>query len=130
MKNFNHPFFPYKSQLLFFFLLLLGACKYNPSTNEQPVADTWYRNAVIYNLDVKAFKDSDGDGIGDFNGLAAKLPYLDSLGVDVIWLSPFHPSPEKDDGYDVTNFYEIDQKLGSDTDFDTFIRLPNRKGYA
>jgi maltose alpha-D-glucosyltransferase / alpha-amylase len=67
------------------------------------------------------FQDSDGDGTGDFNGLRSRLGYLDSLGVDVIWLAPFQPSPGLDDGYDVTDYYSIDPKLGTMKDFEQFI---------
>src|SRR5581483_9496565 len=75
--------------------------------------DLWYRNSVIYTLDVKVFKDSDGDGFGDFNGLTQELDYIQSLHVNTIWLSPFQPSPGKDDKYDISDFYHIDPHLGN-----------------
>lgn|SRR5690606_28812797 len=71
------------------------------------LSDEWYRNSVVYNIEVATFKDSDGDGIGDFRGLTSKLGYLDTLGIDVIWLAPFQPSPRRDDGYDVTDHFQI-----------------------
>ena len=74
------------------------------------VTKFWYKRSVIYNVDVEKFKDSDGDGIGDFSGLTQKLGYLDSLGIDVIWLAPFQPTPNLDDGYDVADFYGIDKR--------------------
>src|SRR5438270_3546507 len=82
----------------------------------------WFKNSIIYNLDVKVFKDSDGDGIGDFKGLVQKLGYLDSLGVTVIWLAPFQPSAGKDDGYDITDYYSVDPRLGTTEDFKNFVQ--------
>src|ERR1700744_5649498 len=84
-------------------------------------AERWYKNCFIYNLDVRTFQDSDGDGIGDFRGLTRRLSYLKKLGVDVIWLAPFQPSPHKDDGYDVTNYYAIDSSCGTPGDFAEFL---------
>ncbi|MBK1438436.1 alpha-glucosidase C-terminal domain-containing protein [Parapedobacter sp. ISTM3] len=88
----------------------------------------WYKNSIIYNLEVGTFKDSDGDGIGDFQGLIQKLGYLDSLGVDVIWLAPFNPSPGNDDGYDVKDYYTINPKFGTMDDFDLFMAEAKKKG--
>ena len=82
----------------------------------------WYKRCVIYSVDVEKFKDSDGDGIGDFKGLTQKLGYLDSLGIDVIWLAPFQPTPNLDDGYDVSDFYGIDHRLGTEADFTAFMQ--------
>ncbi|MDR7127866.1 maltose alpha-D-glucosyltransferase/alpha-amylase [Algoriphagus sp. 4150] len=72
----------------------------------------WYKNAVIYSLDVELFRDSNGDGVGDFPGLIERLHYLAGLGVDCVWLQPFYDSPNKDDGYDVSDYYEVDKRLG------------------
>lgn len=88
----------------------------------------WYKNSIIYNLEVGVFKDSDGDGRGDFNGLIGKLDYLSALGVDAIWLAPFQPSPGQDDGYDVADFYGVDEKLGTSGDFAEFIYQANKRG--
>jgi maltose alpha-D-glucosyltransferase/alpha-amylase len=77
----------------------------------------WFRNAVIYSLSVESFSDGNGDGIGDFAGLCRRLDYLESLGVDAIWLSPSQPSPDRDDGYDISDYYGIDPRLGSSGDF-------------
>ncbi len=107
--------------------LSLFACKKDTKTESAAVPDAWYRNSIIYNVDVDNFKDSDGDGIGDFRGLSEKLPYLDSLGVDVIWLSPFQPTPDMDDGYDVSDYYGIDPRLGSMADFESFMALAKSK---
>ncbi|MEH6407133.1 MAG: alpha-amylase family protein [Leeuwenhoekiella sp.] len=82
----------------------------------------WYKNSIIYSLDVEVFKDSDGDGVGDFKGLISKLPYLDSLGITAIWLSPFNSTPNKDDGYDITDYYSIDNRLGTLDDYSLFMQ--------
>lgn len=88
----------------------------------------WYKNTVIYTLDVEVFKDSNGDGIGDFNGLTEKLGYIDSLGATAIWLAPFQPTPNLDDGYDVSDFYKTDPRLGSDADFTRFMQSAKDRG--
>lgn len=82
----------------------------------------WYKSAVIYNVDAEKFKDADGDGIGDFKGLTGKLPYLDSLGFNTLWLAPFQPTPNLDDGYDISDFYSIDKRLGTMHDFEAFMQ--------
>ncbi len=84
------------------------------------IDDLWYKNAIIYCLAVEKYLDSNGDGIGDFNGLTRKLDYLAGLGVTCIWLQPFYPSPNKDNGYDVSDYYGVHPKhgtLGEYTDF-------------
>ncbi|MDD5127932.1 MAG: alpha-amylase family glycosyl hydrolase, partial [Dehalococcoidales bacterium] len=81
----------------------------------------WYKDAILYELHVRAFSDSDGDGIGDFQGLISKLDYLEDLGVNAIWLLPFYPSPLKDDGYDISDYHNILPTYGSMTDFKTLI---------
>jgi len=96
--------------------------------HQTTIADRWYKNAVIYNLDVHTFQDSDGDGIGDFNGLTARLAYLKELGVDVIWLAPFQPSPRRDDGYDITDYYGVDSLAGTPGDFANFMYRANQLG--
>src|SRR3990172_142115 len=65
----------------------------------------WYKDAIIYELHVKAFCDSNGDGVGDFQGLTRKLDYLEDLGITAVWLLPFYPSPMKDDGYDISDYF-------------------------
>ncbi len=82
----------------------------------------WYKDAVIYELPVKAFFDSNGDGIGDFPGLCAKLDYVADLGVTCVWLLPFFPSPLRDDGYDIANYRDIHPSYGTLNDFKTFVR--------
>jgi maltose alpha-D-glucosyltransferase/alpha-amylase len=92
------------------------------------INDLWYKNAIIYNLDVRTFMDSDGDGRGDFQGLTRRLDYLAGLGVTCLWLSPFYPSPERDDGYDVTDHYNVDPRYGSLGDFVEFTHAARNRG--
>jgi trehalose synthase len=91
-------------------------------------ADLWWKNAVVYCLDVQTFADSDGDGVGDFAGLTSKVDYLAGLGVTCIWLMPFYPTADRDDGYDVTEHYGIDPRLGSFGDFTEFMRTARDRG--
>jgi trehalose synthase len=91
-------------------------------------ADLWWKNAVIYCLDVETFKDGDGDGCGDFRGLAQRVDYLAELGITCIWLMPFYPTPDRDDGYDITDFYGVDPRLGTHGEFVEFLRLARDRG--
>ena len=88
----------------------------------------WYKDAVIYQLHVKAFFDSNGDGLGDFHGLTEKLDYVRELGVNTIWLLPFYPSPLKDDGYDVADYHGVHSQYGTTADFRQFVREAHRRG--
>jgi maltose alpha-D-glucosyltransferase / alpha-amylase len=90
--------------------------------------DLWYKDAVIYSLDVETFIDSNGDGVGDFRGLAGKLDYLHSLDVSCLWLLPFYPTPNRDNGYDVSDFYGVDRRLGTLGDFLEFTRSAGERG--
>jgi maltose alpha-D-glucosyltransferase/alpha-amylase len=94
------------------------------------VADqaVWYKDAVIYQVHVKAFFDSNNDGMGDFKGLTSKLDYIQDLGVSAIWLLPFYPSPLKDDGYDVADYHDVHPQYGSVADFKLFVREAHRRG--
>ncbi len=88
----------------------------------------WYKDAVIYELHVKSFRDSKDDGIGDFRGLTEKLPYLESLGVTAVWLLPFYPSPLRDDGYDIADYYGIHPDYGDLGDFKDFLKEAHSRG--
>ncbi|WKB51835.1 alpha-amylase family protein [Eleftheria terrae] len=92
------------------------------------MAEHWYKNAIIYCLDVKTFCDGNGDGIGDFTGLAQKLDYLAGLNIDCIWLQPFYPSPMRDNGYDIVDYYGVDPRLGTLGDFVEFSRRARNRG--
>jgi maltose alpha-D-glucosyltransferase/alpha-amylase len=88
----------------------------------------WYKDAIIYELHIRAFADNDADGIGDFLGLIDKLDYLEDLGVTAVWLLPFYPSPLKDDGYDISDYYNILPIYGTMSHFKTFVDEAHRHG--
>jgi maltose alpha-D-glucosyltransferase/alpha-amylase len=92
------------------------------------VSERWYTEAVIYCLDIETYADSNGDGVGDVQGLIGRLDYLARLGVTCLWLHPIHPSPGRDDGYDVTDFYAIDPRLGSLGDFAELLHQASNRG--
>jgi maltose alpha-D-glucosyltransferase/alpha-amylase len=91
-------------------------------------SDLWWKNAVVYCLDVETFLDSDGDGCGDLRGLTDRLDYLAGIGVSCLWLMPFYPSSQRDDGYDITDFYGVDGRLGTPGDFVGLIRTAADRG--
>jgi trehalose synthase len=91
-------------------------------------SDLWWKQAIVYCLDVEIFLDSDGDGVGDFEGLTRQIDYLAGLGITCIWLMPFYPSPNRDDGYDVTDYYGVDQRLGNLGQFVEFVRTASDRG--
>jgi len=91
-------------------------------------AQTWYKDAVIYQLHVRAFHDSNGDGIGDFRGLTQKLDYIQEVGATVIWLLPFYPSPLKDDGYDIADYLSVHPSYGTLDDFKVFLEEAHTRG--
>lgn len=88
----------------------------------------WYKDAIIYELHIKAFRDSNGDGVGDFGGLLEKLDYLQDLGVTAIWVLPFYPSPLRDDGYDIKDYYTINPSYGKLKDFKKFLKEAHKRG--
>ncbi|NKE71173.1 maltose alpha-D-glucosyltransferase [Candidatus Manganitrophus noduliformans] len=88
----------------------------------------WYKDAVIYQLHIKAFFDSNNDGVGDFKGLTQKLDYLKDLGITAIWVLPFYPSPLKDDGYDIADYFNIHPDYGTLRDFKEFLKEAHRRG--
>jgi maltose alpha-D-glucosyltransferase/alpha-amylase len=92
------------------------------------IHDLWYKNAIVYSLDVETFLDANGDGRGDFEGLSRRLDYLEGLGVDAVWLAPFQPSPRRDDGYDIADYYGVDSRFGSGGDFVEFMREADSRG--
>ncbi|PIQ95893.1 MAG: maltose alpha-D-glucosyltransferase [Nitrospinae bacterium CG11_big_fil_rev_8_21_14_0_20_56_8] len=88
----------------------------------------WYRDAIIYQIHIKSFYDSNNDGIGDFKGLIEKLDYVQNLGVNTLWLLPFYPSPLKDDGYDIADYRNINPDYGARKDFRNFVREAHQRG--
>ena len=101
----------------------------NAQVDHQPASDPlWYKDAVIYEVHVRAFFDGNNDGIGDFAGLTQKLDYIQELGVNTIWLLPFYPSPGKDDGYDIADYHNIHPQYGTREDFKRFVAEAHHRG--
>src|SRR5262249_53637337 len=88
----------------------------------------WYKDAVFYELHVRSYQDSNGDGIGDFPGLTSRLDYIRELGVDCIWLLPMYVSPSRDDGYDIADYTAINPAYGTMEDFQDFLDEAHRRG--
>ena len=88
----------------------------------------WWEKAVFYEIYLPSFADSNCDGIGDFNGIREKLPYLKQLGIDALWLTPFYPSPKIDNGYDVADYCNVDNQYGSLEDFEKLINTAKKYG--
>src|SRR5579871_6185612 len=96
-----------------------------PGLDSDPL---WYQDAIIYEVHARAFYDSDGDGMGDFRGLTAKLDYLQDLGVNTLWLLPFFPSPWRDDGYDISDYKGVHPAYGTLRDFRVFLKRAHSRG--
>ena len=88
----------------------------------------WYKDAVIYQVHVRTFQDSNGDGIGDFPGLTLKMDYLQELGITALWLMPFFPSPLRDDGYDIADYRSVHPSYGTLDDFKKFLASAHERG--
>ncbi|CDJ99553.1 Alpha amylase catalytic region [Microbacterium sp. C448] len=96
--------------------------------NITDTSDLWWKSAVVYCLDIETYMDDNNDGVGDFAGLARRIDYLADLGITCLWLMPFYPSPDRDDGYDISDFYGIDPRLGNHGDFVEVIRTAKDRG--
>jgi oligo-1,6-glucosidase len=109
--------------------LILSGCQQNVKTNEtlDPAAK-WWKEGIVYQLYPQSFKDSDGDGFGDFNGIIEKIDYLDDLGIDIIWMNPFFDSPLVDNGYDVRDYRSILPRYGDMNDFQKMIDTLHDRG--
>jgi oligo-1,6-glucosidase len=113
--------------------LNFNACKQGGTENEdrKSTADSdhkWWKEAVVYQIYPRSFKDSDGDGIGDLNGITSKLDYLKSLGINTVWLSPIYSSPNTDNGYDVSDYRNIMKEFGTMADFDNMLKGMHERG--
>ena len=109
-------------------LRLIGSEEAVPASGDGPVSHAWWKEAVFYQIYPRSFMDSDGDGIGDINGIISKLDYLKSLGIDAIWLSPVYDSPNDDNGYDIRDYRKIMKEFGSMEDFDTLLKSVHNCG--
>jgi len=89
----------------------------------------WWKRAVVYQIYPRSFCDSNGDGIGDINGITSKLGYIKKLGVDVIWLSPVYKSPMRDNGYDISDYQDINPEFGTMADFDRLLKEAHNLGF-
>src|SRR5260370_7951259 len=94
----------------------------------KPASSDWFKGAIIYQLHIKTFCDANNDGIGDFQGLLSKLDYLKNLGITAIWLLPFYPSPLRDDGYDISDYYAVNPSYGTLEDFKQFLNAAHDAG--
>ncbi len=92
------------------------------------IQDLWYKNAIIYSLDLETFMDLNADGVGDFEGLTRRLDYLQAMGVDTLWLAPFQPTPNRDNGYDIKDYYGVDHRHGSSGNFVEFMHQAKKRG--
>ena len=90
--------------------------------------EPWWKSAVVYQIYPRSFADSDGDGIGDLGGIRAHLDHLEALGADVLWLSPIYPSPQDDNGYDISDYQDIDPTFGTLADFDALLADLHARG--
>ncbi|MEN3792068.1 maltose alpha-D-glucosyltransferase [Fulvimarina sp. MAC3] len=107
---------------------IVTAAALDPSGGIDPDAPDWYKDAIIYQLHVKTFADTNGDGVGDFPGLLSKLDYIQELGVTAIWLLPFYPSPLRDDGYDISDYRSVNPSYGNLEDVERLIEEAHKRG--
>jgi maltose alpha-D-glucosyltransferase/alpha-amylase len=98
------------------------------NSHQSMIGDIWYKNAIIYSLDLETFMDLNADGVGDFEGLTRRLDYLHAMGVDTVWLAPFQPTPNRDNGYDIKDYYGVDPRHGSSGNFVEFMHQANKRG--
>ena len=122
-----------KAFLFVIFAALLTSCKEDKeiAVNAAPPTElqkNWWKEAVIYQIYPRSFKDTDGDGVGDLKGIIEKLDYIDSLGINMVWLNPIYSSPNADNGYDISNYREIMDEFGSMEDFDLMLNEMHKRG--
>ncbi len=122
----------YKVIALFIFSVVSVSCNQAEQKNETMANGTsaakWWKEAVVYQVYPRSFQDSDGDGVGDLKGLTAKLDYVKSLGIDIVWLNPIYGSPNADNGYDISNYDDIMKEFGSMADFDVMLAEMHKRG--
>ena len=111
----------FKSVLLLLTLSISLSAAPPATPKPQPSTDPWWKHAVVYEIYPRSFQDSNGDGIGDLNGITSRLDYLHDLGIDAIWVTPFYPSPQIDFGYDIADYTAVDPQFGTMADFDRLV---------
>jgi oligo-1,6-glucosidase len=111
-----------------FILILLFIKVFSINAQQLPADKKWWKEAVVYQVYPRSFKDSDGDGIGDLKGIISKLDYIKSLGVDAVWLNPIYSSPNDDNGYDVSDYRNIMKDFGTMEDFDALLKGLHQRG--
>lgn len=121
-----------KSKKIFLVILLIFTSLINTlataQVNNLPIEKKWWKEAVVYQVYPRSFKDTDGDGVGDLKGIISKLDYIKSLGVDAVWLNPIYSSPNDDNGYDISNYREIMKDFGTMQDFDLLLKEMHKRG--
>src|ERR1700754_742167 len=110
-----------RSALLISLFALVATASFR-AQNAPVSPDPWWKHAVIYEVYPRSFQDSNGDGIGDINGITSRLDYLKNLGVGAIWITPMYPSPQVDFGYDIENYAAFDPQYGTMADFDNLLK--------
>src|SRR3954464_3584205 len=115
-------------KLIFALLLVASSFPVFSQAQPKPAADPWWKHAVIYEIYPRSFQDSNGDGLGDLNGITQRLDYLKALGVDAIWITPLYPSPQVDFGYDISDYENVDPQYGTLKDFDNLSAEAKKRG--
>ena len=110
------------------FLTLLNEAESMVEVSQESIEEVWWKEKIVYQIYPRSFKDSNGDGIGDINGIIEKLDYLQGLGIDMIWLSPIYDSPNDDNGYDIRDYYKIMAEFGTMADFDKLLNEVHKRG--
>lgn len=95
--------------------------------NKDNQLDNWWKKATVYQIYVRSFNDSNGDGIGDIKGITEKLDYLSNLGADLLWITPIYVSPQRDNGYDIADYFNIEPQYGTMKDFEELIEKAHQK---
>jgi alpha-glucosidase len=116
-----------RARLLLGTLLVASIATVQAAPRAPPAADPWWKHAVIYEIYPRSFQDSNGDGVGDLNGITQRLDYLEALGVDAIWIGPVFPSPKVDFGYDVTDYESVDPQYGTMADLERLLSEAHKR---
>jgi oligo-1,6-glucosidase len=111
----------------FICVAFLFSCNTKNKTNTNNSNEKWWKEAIVYQLYPRSFKDSNGDGVGDIKGIISKLDYLKDLGIDAVWLNPIYTSPNDDNGYDISNYREIQAQFGTMEDFDLLLKEMHKR---